>query len=249
MPKVNLNVKLLEVTQDAVNIIYVAYRQCYSSKFAGDLMKVFDGEGLVSQKGAFIAECVMSGHESPLEHVKFTFALEGVSRVLTHQIVRNRIASYSQQSQRYVREDDFDFIIPPLIAEDGILKKEFLIAMKNAQDSYTALMERFAQLNKKGETANQDARFVLPGAAETKIVVTMNCRELLHFFRVNCCARNQWEMRQVASLFLAFCEGELPSVFLYAGSKCKSLGYCPENKRSCGKYPLKEVFFSTNKST
>ena len=251
MAAVKLNVKLLEVTQGAVDIIYSAYRQCYSAEFAGDMIAVAGCANRMMQgtKEAFIETCVKSGHESPLEHVKFTFAVEGVSRVFTHQLVRSRIASYSQQSQRYVKEEDFDFIVPPLIGQDDDLKEEFAAAMDYAQEGYNALLDRLECLGKKGEVANQDARFVLPGAAETKIVVTMNCRALLHFFRINLCARNQWEMRQVAAALLKICKQCVPSVFVEAGSKCESLGYCPEGlKRSCGRYPLREdVFKEDNK--
>ena len=143
-------------------------------------------------------QVVASGHESPLEHAKFTFAIEGVSRVLTHQLVRHRIASYSQQSQRYVKKAAFDYIIPPSIEEDEDIRREYAAAMERIRESYDTLTKSLERKGKKSEAACEDARFLLPQAAETKIVVTMNCRELLHFFKERCCARAQWEIRALA---------------------------------------------------
>ncbi len=233
-----LNVKLLEVTQNAISVIYAACRQCYSSKFSADLFAA--GKDLKKQE-QFVNQVVASGHESPLEHVKFTFAIEGVSRTLTHQLVRHRIASYSQQSQRYVQEDNFGYIIPPALEEDQTLKEEFEQLLEQIQRSYNKILARFKEKGKTGERANEDARYVLPGAAETKIVVTMNCRELMHFFQQRCCTRAQWEIRNLAGEMLKICREALPAVFSRAGAKCASLGYCPEGEKfSCGKYPLKE---------
>ena len=141
MAETQLNIVLLESTADAVNLIYAACRQCYSPDFAGNLM-----ESDVSQekKEKFIRGVVASGHESPMEHVKFTFAVEGVSRALTHQLVRHRIASYSQQSQRYVGEEDFDFIVPPMFKKDPDMEMVFLDMMKTIQQGYNDLIAKFA---------------------------------------------------------------------------------------------------------
>ena len=239
MPEANLYVRLLEVSQNAVALIYAACRQCYAAKFAGEL---FDEKTETPVRQAeFIRKVVASGHESPLEHVKFTFAVEGVSRALTHQLVRHRIASFSQQSQRYVKETDFDYVVPPSIAQDPDLKMRFLKTMDMIQASYNHLLETFRTKGKVGEKAYQDVRFVLPQAAETKIVVTMNCRELIHFFQQRCCRRAQWEIKRLADEMLNICRKELPDVFGPAGAKCVHLGYCPEGENfSCGAYPLKE---------
>ncbi len=239
MPIGNLNVKLLEVTDNALALIYVACRQCYSANFAGQIFE--DEIGNIKKQEEFVRQVVSSGHESPLEHVKFTFAIEGVSRALTHQLVRHRIASYSQQSQRYVKESDFDYIIPPLIEEDADMKKEYIDTMRKIQQSYNCLMSSFEKKGKKGEVANQDCRYVLPQAAETKIVVTMNCRQLLHFFKERCCSRAQWEIRRLSGEMLKICKQELSAVFNDAGAKCVLLGYCPEGEKfSCKRYPLKK---------
>jgi len=230
-----MNVQLLDATPNALSVIYSAGKQCYSDKFAME----FAGETDERKMADFVRRLVSSGHESPLEHVKFTFAIEGVSRVLTHQLVRHRIASYSQQSQRYVRMDDFDFVIPPSIEEDEEARKEFIRLIEEIKRGYKKIRERLEKV--KGREAVEDARFILPQAVETKIVVTMNARELLHFFRERCCARAQWEIRELANRMLAICKQYLPAVFEKAGAKCEYLGYCPEGKhRSCGKYPPKE---------
>lgn len=238
MPHVRTRVELLDFSENALSVIYAACRQCYSPEFSGDIIK--ERIGNQSKIQDFVKQVVSSGHESPLEHIKFTFAIEGVSRALTHQLVRHRIASYSQQSQRYVKEDDFDYIIPPSIEEDVEMKTEYEKAMGEIRSSYNRLLRMFAKKGIKGERANQDARFVLPQAAETKIVVTMNCRELTHFFRERCCTRAQWEIRNLAESMLSLCRQKIPAVFDDSGEKCKALGYCPEGTRfSCGKYPIK----------
>ena len=246
MPEIQLNVRLLEMTQNGAALIYAACRQCYSSKFAGELFDEKDQNA--KQQAEFIKKVVASGHESPLEHVKFTFAIEGVSRALTHQLVRHRIASFSQQSQRYVKETKFDYVVPPSIAEDEALKKEFISTMELIQSSYNKLLEQFATKGRVGERANQDVRFVLPQAAETKIVVTMNCRELTHFFHQRCCARAQWEIKRLADQMLEICRQNLPEVFGRTAAKCDSLGYCPEGKDfACGRFPLKEAVLAPQK--
>lgn len=239
MPQVKLNVKLLDVTKDAISIIYAACRQCYSPKFAGDLIEEVRSD--IKKQEDFVCKVVSSGHESPIEHVKFTFAIEGVSRALTHQLVRHRIASFSQQSQRYVKATNFNYIIPPSIELDKDLREKFIRMMEEIQNGYNDFLESFKKKDKSGEQVNQDARFLLPQAAETKIVVTMNCRELLHFFEQRCCNRAQWEIRGLAVTMLEICQDKLPAVFAESGAKCVKLSYCPESAQfSCKKYPLKE---------
>lgn len=237
MPQAKLNVQLLEYTQNALSVIYSSARQCYSPEFAGEIFK--DKTDPDKQK-RFIEKIVDSGHLSPLEHVKFTFAIEGVSRALTHQLVRHRIASYSQQSQRYVAEKDFGYVIPPSIEKDENLKKEFQDIIAKIQKAYNEMLKIVEGKGVKGEKANEDTRYVLPQAAETKIVVTMNARELLHFFEERCCSRAQWEIRKLAYEILLICKRELSAIFSMAGPKCLKLGYCPEGKFSCGLAPSKD---------
>ncbi|MFA4983937.1 MAG: FAD-dependent thymidylate synthase [Candidatus Omnitrophota bacterium] len=238
MGQAQLHLELLDFSQNAVSLIYAACRQCYSARFAAGMFR--DGEKEIKKREEFIRTVVSSGHESPLEHVKFTFAAEGVSRALTHQLVRHRLASYSQQSQRYVKEEDFDYIIPPSIEAQEETKKKYIAVMREIQKNYNSLLKALEKKNKKGESANEDARFILPQASETKIVFTMNCRQLLHFFKERCCSRAQWEIRRLAEEMLKICKKKLPAVFANAGAKCVILGYCPEGERfTCKRYPTK----------
>ncbi|HOK56819.1 MAG TPA: FAD-dependent thymidylate synthase [bacterium] len=241
-----MEVKLIEMSSNPEEIIYSAARQCYSEKDAYDIfVKAKNIEKKKIEK--FIDEIVKSGHESVLEHVKFTFAISGISRALTHQLVRHRVASYSQQSQRYVNMENFKYIVPPSIKKDEILSEIFEETMEFIKNSYKKLIERYKEIGMVGEEANQDARYILPNSAETKIVVTMNCRELLHFFKVRCCSRAQWEIRQLAYKILEICKEKLPSVFK-KGAKCEYLGYCPEGEKfTCGKYPLKKELIKNDR--
>lgn len=231
MPQSKLKVILLKHTPDPEAVVAMAAKLCYSPS---------DIEGLqekISRKDQknFVERLVNMGHMSPVEHVSFTFAIEGISRACSHQLVRHRVASYSQQSQRYVSESaGFDYVIPPSIAEDDGLRSEFEHFMADAQKAYNRLIERLNERGLKGEAANQDARFVLPNAAETKIIVTMNARELLHFFRVRCCNRAQWEIRAMAELMLEQAKKAAPVIFAEAGPGCLYKP-CPEGEYSCGK--------------
>ncbi len=238
MARTELNIKLLDITPNAISIIYAACRQCYSAEFAGDLLKKEGGD--LEKQAEFVKRVVKSGHESPIEHAKFTFAVEGISRVLTHQLVRHRLASYSQQSQRYVKKTDLDYILPPSIEAEGEARNEFIKIMGDIQASYKKMLKIFKDKGKEGEKVNQDVRFILPQAFETKIVITMNCRELLHFFKQRCCTRAQWEIRNLANKMLGICKQHLPTVFSEAGAKCETFGYCPEGEKfTCGKHRLK----------
>lgn len=240
MPPVNCQVELLASTPDALSLIYAAFRQCYHPGFVADMWpKLLAGEIDMDKQAAFVSKVLESGHVSPVEHVSFTFAIQGVSRALTHQLVRHRLASYSQQSQRYVDASDFDFILPPAIARIPEAQERFEQFMDEVGAAYRDL-QGILKAKGRGEKANEDARFVLPQAAETKIVVTMNCRSLLHFFELRCCSRAQWEIRTMAKQMLELCRRELPVMFTTAGSACERLGYCPEGERfCCGKYPTK----------
>jgi thymidylate synthase (FAD) len=242
MAGAELTVRLMAMTPDAVDVVYSACRQCYSPAFAGDEFRPHRSAETLATKEGLIRKVVASGHESPLEHVSMTFAVRGISRSCSHQLVRHRLASYSQQSQRYVDMEDFGYVIPPTIEGDAELKEMFEETMADVRRKYERIVRELNENGIEGELANQDARFILPEAAETKIVVTMNCRELLHFFSVRCCNRAQWEIRRLANEMLRICKEELPSIFgKEAGAKCERLGYCPEGDRyTCGKYPLKE---------
>ncbi|MFV0421235.1 FAD-dependent thymidylate synthase [Oleidesulfovibrio sp.] len=241
MPSKECRVELLSHTPDPLSLIYAAFRQCYHAGFVADMWpRLLAGEIEQQKQAGFVAQVLESGHASPVEHVSFTFAVEGVSRALTHQLVRHRLASYSQQSQRYVDGSNFDYILPPAIARNPAARERFESFMEEIGSAYRDLKAILEESGRKGTKANEDARFVLPQAAESKIVLTMNCRTLLHFFEERCCMRAQWEIRRMANMMLECCREVLPVIFATAGPKCERLGYCPEGEKfSCGRYPLR----------
>lgn len=236
-----LKVVFLSKTENAVELCYAAFRQCYFPGFVGDdLWKMaVDGEIPPEDQEGFIAEVLESGHESPVEHVSLTFAVDGISRACSHQIVRHRLASYSQQSQRYCGTGrDFDFVMPPAVAAIPEAKKRFLEFMDAAGDAYADIKAILDEAGRKRKSA-EDARFCLPNAAETKIVMTMNVRNWRHFFRMRCCNRAQWEVRAMADRIRDLAREQLPVFFDHAGPSCEVTGFCPEAERfSCGKYPV-----------
>jgi thymidylate synthase (FAD) len=235
-----LRVELLSMTPNALELVYAAFRQCYHAGFAADMWtRLLSGEIEREKQAEFVRGVLESGHDSPVEHVSFTFAIEGISRACSHQLVRHRIASYSQQSQRYVAENDLDYILPPAIARIPEARERFEAFMAEVGEAYRDLREILVAHGRKAK-ANEDARFVLPQAAETKIVTTMNCRALRHFFHLRCCNRAQWEIRAMADAMLAICKDKLPAIFGNAGARCEELGFCPESERfACGKYPTR----------
>ena len=231
MAESKLNVILLRYTTDPEEIVAQAARLCYSPASVDDLKKQVKNRDLAS----FIEKLTDMRHLSPVEHVTFTFGIEGISRACSHQIVRHRLASYSQQSQRYVgqqskKSSGFNFIVPPSIEKIG-RKQWFIEKMEAIQKWYDELVE---MLGNKGESAFEDARFLLPNATETKIIITMNARELLHFFRVRCCNRAQWEIRTMATEMLRLVKQVSPHIFKDAGPGCVN-DKCPEGKMTCGK--------------
>ena len=224
-----MEVTLLAHTPCPDSLIFAAMRGCYSEKTAQEIFASAVAGNHDSRK--LIHDVMESGHTSPLEHVSFTFAVSGVSRSLTHQLVRHRIASYSQQSQRYVKTDELDFVSPASVVRNEEARFKFAHAMAVIEAIY-------GQLLALGIPA-EDARYVLPNAACTNIVVTMNCRALLNFFGERCCMRAQWEIRDMANRMLAICQERLPVVFDGQGAKCEALGLCPESEKfTCGRYPL-----------
>ncbi len=183
-----------------------------------------------------------SGHESVLEHASFTFTIEGISRACSHQLVRHRMASYSQQSQRYVRMDKFDYVVPESIRDmEGLWHKEKEGTLTTSE-VYVELMDYISELYVRMIRVGipeEDARYILPNACTTNLVVTMNARELRHFFSLRCCERAQWEIKQVADMMLDLVKEVAPTIFEDAGPRCKQMGYCPE-KRGCGRVPKRK---------
>ena len=221
-----MDVRLLYHTPDPERAVAVAARLCYAPVGAAELM-----EGMSEDAQRKVLATIMrSGHYSALEHASYTFAIDGVSRAMTHQLVRHRLASYNQQSQRYVSfAEEPEFVVPPHVAADSEALKRFEAACADAFAAYRALIDA-------GVDA-EDARYLLPNAVETKIVVTMNIRELLHFFELRCCRRAQWEIRDVALAMLDLAEPTAPYLFMDAGAACRR-GPCREGKMTCGEpYP------------
>ena len=165
------------------------------------------------------------GHHSVLEHAVFTFSVEGVSRALTHQLVRHRVASYSQQSQRYVSMREPTFVTPHTVEGNEEASKVF-------EETMAAIWEAYGKLESMGIPA-EDARYLLPNGCTTNITITMNARELLHFFSLRCCNRAQWEIREMADRMLELCMEVSPVIFREAGPPCMR-GPCPEGKLTCG---------------
>ena len=230
-------VDLLSRTKNPEELIYASFRQCYYSGFIGDeWINILNEEGISKNKQRKLIHKVLeSGHETPIEHVSFTFAIDGISRSLSHQLVRHRIASYSQQSQRFVGEGDFDYVIPPSINEIPEAREEFIGMMNYSLKKYHKLNE-ILEKHGKHKAAKEDARFVFTNATSTRIVTTMNCRSLLNFFELRTCTRSQWEIRDLANKMLDICKTEVPVIFEKSGPRCLRVGYCPEEK-GCGWMP------------
>ena len=239
-----LKVKLIASTPEPEKLVAAAARFCYSPADYDSIM-----DGLTDEKAEnYIDMLVEMGHESPVEHASFTFAIEGVSRSLLAQITRHRIASFSVQSQRYVMENHFTYVTPPEIEDDPEAKAFFVRAMDEIQQSYDKLSDilynkHLAVLGgpeikgnktKARKMANEDARFVLPNACETKIMMTMNARSLYNFFSLRCCNRAQWEIRALAWEMLKNCREAAPALFKKAGPPCL-YGPCTQGKMSCGR--------------
>ena len=275
-----LKVKIIAHTPQPDKVVAQAGKLCYSAVGVDEITQKLTEEEIAR----YVNMLANIGHESPLEHVSFTFAIEGISRACTHQIVRHRIASYSQQSQRYVKLEQFEYIVPPAIENNPEAKRIFIEAMERDQKAYDELVdllledilidkhaadygscireilkenpdavpdrskvldlyaENFLKDYRKAEKqAIEDARYVFPNACETKIVITMNARSLLHFFNVRCCNRAQWEIREMATEMLKECKKIAPALFKKAGPDCV-YGKCGEGKMSC-KHPRKEDEF------
>ena len=240
-----MKVALLTHTPMPEHTVASAARLCYSPSTIDDIR-----EGLTEEKtAAFVDMLAEIGHESPIEHASFTFGVEGVSRSLLAQLTRHRMASFSVQSQRYVAESHFEYVLPPEIAAIPEAAERYRQAMAEDQAHYEALteilktkhLETFlaAGMTEKAaaraaeKKAIEDARFVLPNACTTKLIVTMNARSLHNFFRHRCCNRAQWEIRELAEKMFAECVAVAPHLFKNAGPACVS-GACPEGKMTCG---------------
>lgn len=241
-----MNVELLQYNPECEKIVAAAAKLCYSSSEIDGILNGLDREKTV----AFIERLMSMGHESPIEHITFTFGIEGVSRSLLAQFTRHRIASYSVKSQRYVNEGKFEYIIPPEIEADIEAKRIFEEAMEDDLKKYNELSKILFDkhyktfisqgMNEKKahssaeKKAIEDARYILPNACETKMIATFNARSLLNFFNHRCCERAQWEIRDMATKMLMLVREVSPTIFRHAGPPCLC-SPCPEGAMSCGK--------------
>ncbi len=228
MPRSEMKVALIRHTLSPEEVVALGARLCYSKARVDDLLTRVEAKDQTD----FVHKIMGMGHDSVLEHASFTFGIEGVSRVLLAQITRHRLASFSVQSQRYVSyESGFGYIVPPKIealGEEAVA--EFERQMDTLHQWYTDWQQKLGT----GEGGNEDARFVLPGACETRMMVTMNVRELRHFFSLRMCSRAQWEIRALATEMHRLCMEVAPALFENAGPGCLR-GACPEGEKTCGK--------------
>jgi len=214
-----LKIKLLRYTADAELLCGAAALTSTKSGSPSETLEKMDME----TAKRIIKRVTGYGHVSVIEHASFTFSIEGVSRAMTHQLVRHRIASFTQQSQRYVTYDTLEkYVTPPSVTDNAEAHKIFDETLEKISEAYQNLL--------KLGIKKEDARFILPNAAKTNIIVTMNARELRHFFNLRCCTRSQWEIREVAIEMLKQAKKATPTLFENAGPTCVELGYCPEGK-------------------
>ena len=220
-----MKIKILAHTPNPERVIALAGKLCYSQVGIDELNDKISDE----QVEKFIKKLSDMGHMSPFEHASFTFAIEGISRNCSHQIVRHRLASFSQQSQRYVRMKG-EYVVPPYIYWHEELLLEFNHALEDADKAYNKLVEGLMRYGRTEKEAIEDARYILPSACTTKMEVTMNVRELLHFFKQRCCKRAQWEIREVAKEMLKQCREVSTILFKNAGAPCST---CTEGELKC----------------
>lgn len=222
-----MNVTLIRHTLSPEELVSLGAKLCYSKATISNLTERISSQ----DQTAFINKLLNMGHESIFEHASFTFGIEGVSRVLLAQLTRHRLASFSVQSQRYVSYDKgFGFIIPPQIEALGTEAVEKYTCQMNQIEVW---YKEWQQLLGQGEHSNEDARFVLPNACETRILLTMNVRELWHFFSLRMCNRAQWEIKELATRMHRLCLKTAPALFRESGPACLR-GKCPEGEKSCG---------------
>jgi len=219
-----MNVKLIGFTPNPEKTPAMAAKLTHSKTKPEELDKTPEKE-----LTAVLEQVMKLGHTSVIEHAYFTFAISDVSRSLTHQLVRHRIASYAQQSQRYVNLKEPNYVIPPSIEKNTGMKKAYEQTMDTIWKEYNKLLDL--------SIPAEDARYVLPNATCTNIMVTMNARSLLNFFELRCCLHAQWEIRALANKMLQEVKKVAPTIFKNAGPSCKTKKICPEKKKDCPLYP------------
>ena len=217
-----MTVILLKHTPDPERTVALAARVCYSPLTVAEL----DQELAEADVDRLLKLLLRAGHTSTFEHASFTFGIEG-SRAAPDQLVRHRIASYAQQSQRYVQMDDLACVIPPAVAANPKAKVAFDLALKRVQETYADLLSL--------GIAREDARYILPVGALSRIVATFNARSLHNLFELRCCERAQWEIRAIACEMLSLVRDVAPRLFAKAGPPCETAARCREGAKSCGR--------------
>ncbi len=228
-----MKVELINHTPSPLKTVYTAARTCYSPETPSE---IFAADTSLEKMTRLLDRVIDAGHHSVLEHISFTFAIEGISRTCSHQLVRHRIASFSQQSQRYVEAGPAGTVEPDTIAFDEDARREFEEFIEKSRDIYGELVEM--------DIPAEDARFVLPNASTTNIVMTMNFRELMTTCGIRLCTRAQWEIRQLFYHIVNVIKkvDQMGGLAKYLVPKCDILGYCPE-MQSCGRRPTKSEVF------
>lgn len=217
--KTDINVKLINSTSNPESLVTAAANICYEKREDFENIDVLSNPKLIKN-------VIKMGHLSILEHVSFTFLITGMSRACSHQLVRHRLASFSQRSQRYIDEADFDYVVPDSIKQNKAVSADFTKLIQQISAFYKTLLS--------SETPKEDARYILPNAAATSLIVTMNARELTHFITLRTCLRAQWEIRKIADKMLALASEKAGVIFENAGPACVR-GECTEGKLTCGK--------------
>ena len=225
-------VKLISKPKNLLRTIYTACRTCYS---ADSPVNIYDNADDEEKMLKLINRVISSGHYSTIEHIQISFAISNVSRACTHQLVRHRHMSFSQKSQRYVKEKgQFDYIIPPTIERDENLKSKF-------EDFMTKISQMYLEFTEAGIPA-EDARFILPNACSSSLVASLNLREMIHLANLRLCTRAQYEIRMMTKAMCDALIKEEPWLKDYLVPKCVRLGYCDEDK-SCGRMITKSELF------
>ena len=234
MAKQTLSVELISMPDNTLKTIYTACKTCYSAKLPYEnYLNAPDEEKMLE----LIKRVIGSGHYSTIEHIQLTFAVQNVSRACTHQLVRHRHMSFSQKSQRYVKEKgEFDYIMPKTIEKNPKLKEKFEEFILNTSNLYQEFIEA-------GIPA-EDARSILPNAAASSLVASLNLRELIHLANLRLCTRAQLEIRMLVKAMVDEVIKKEPWLKPYLVPKCERLGYCDEDK-SCGKMPVKDELLKT----
>jgi thymidylate synthase, flavin-dependent len=259
-----LNVQLMEHTHNAATLIYSICKQCNSPDGAADIFfnelrkdachEIFmkneiglapNQKSPAETRNDLIRKVIASGHSSVVEHVSFTFGITGFSRISSQQVTRHRIGmAVTQQSQRETNAENFTYVVPPHILEHEDTRTMFFEEMRHDQERYSKMLHLLEGHGYKKQSCQEDARFLLSNACETKFVLTFNARALLHFIELRNCRKAQWEVRALSNKLLSLVNPILPAVFDTAGAPCERFGFCTED-RSCGRYPsLKDLTFS-----